>query len=173
MEPVLAPGGGIDALVRLKEEGVIGATGLGVRRHDFHRQAVADGRFDVLLTYLDYTLLSQTAAPIIREAAAAGIGIVIGSPLATGLLARDDGPPCRYGRPADPEDPQVQTALQMRRWAADRSVPLPALALQWVLVNPQVGMVLAGAASPAEVEANVRAVTMPLPSGIWEEWKTV
>src|SRR5438128_12546844 len=107
MEPVLASGGGIKALVRLKEEGVIGATGLGVRSHDFHRRAIADGRFDVILTYLDYTLLSQTAAPLIAEAAGVGLGVVIGAPLATGLLAGGDCPPCRYGSPARPEDPDV------------------------------------------------------------------
>jgi aryl-alcohol dehydrogenase-like predicted oxidoreductase len=171
MQPVLAPGGGIDALLRLKEEGIIGATGLGVRRHDFLRQAIEDGRFDVILTYLDYTLLSRTAAPLICEADAAGLGVVIGSPLATGLLAGGDGLPCRYGRPSDPDDPPVRTALQMRSWAAERRVSLPALALQWVLLNPHVGMVLAGAASPTEVEENVSAITMSLPTGIWEEWE--
>ena len=171
-EPVLAPGGGIEALVRLKEEGVIGATGLGVRSHDFHRRAIADGRFDVILTYLDYTLLSQTAAPLIADAAAAGLGVVIGAPLATGLLAGGDGPPCRYGSPARPEGPDVQRALRLREWAAARGASLPALALQWVLRNPRVGVVIAGAVSPAEVEESVRAVTPPLPPGLWEELAT-
>jgi D-threo-aldose 1-dehydrogenase len=170
-EPVLAPGGGIEALVRLKEEGVIRATGLGVRSHDLHRRAIADGRFDVVLTYLDYTLLSQTAEPLIAEAAAAGLGVVIGAPLATGLLAGGDGPPCQYGRPGPPEDPNVQAALRARRWAAERGVALPALALQWILRNPGVGVVIAGAVSPAEIEVSVRAVTSPLPPGLWEEWE--
>jgi aryl-alcohol dehydrogenase-like predicted oxidoreductase len=170
MEPVLAPGGGIEALVRLKEQGVIGATGLGVRSHEFHRRAIADGRFDVILTYLDYTLLCQTAAPLIAEAAASGLGVVIGAPLATGLLAGGDGPLCRYGRPASAEDADVQAALRLRRWAAERGVTLPALALQWILRNPQVGVVIAGVVSPAEVEESVRAVTAPLPPELWQAW---
>ena len=171
MEPVLASGSGIEALVRLKEEGVIGATGLGVRSHDFHRRAIADGRFDVILTYLDYTLLSRTAAPLIADAAEAGLGVVIGAPLATGLLGSGEGPPCRYGHPATPDDPDVQAALRLRRWAADRGVSLPALALQWILRNARVGVMIAGAVSAAEVEENVRAVTAPLPLGLWEEWE--
>jgi D-threo-aldose 1-dehydrogenase len=169
--PVVAAGGGIEALVRLKEEGVIGATGLGVRSHALHRRAIADGRFDVILTYLDYTLLSQTAEPLIAEAAAAGVGVVIGAPLATGLLAGGDAPPCRYGSPGDADDPEVQAVLRLRQWAADHGVALPALALQWILRNPHVGVVIAGAVSPAEVEENVRAVTAPLPSSLWEEWE--
>jgi aryl-alcohol dehydrogenase-like predicted oxidoreductase len=170
MVPVLAPGGGIEALLKLKEEGVIGATGLGVRSHSFHRAAIADGRFDVILTYLDYTLLSQTAAPLIDEAAAAGLGVVIGSSLATGLLVGGDQPPHRYGRPAEPGDPDVQQALRLRRWAADHGVTLPALALQWILRNPRVGVLLTGAASPTEIEANVQASTASLRAGIWEEY---
>src|SRR4051794_32650000 len=125
-EPVLAPGGGIEALVRLKEEGVIGATGLGVRSQDFHQQAIRDGRFDVILTYLDYTLLSQTAAPLIAQAGAAGLGVVIGAPLATGLLAGGDEQPRRYGSPASPEDADVREALRLRAWAKERGVALPA-----------------------------------------------
>lgn len=170
MEPVLAPGGGIEALLRLKEEGVIGATGLGVRSHALHRQAIADGRFDVILTYLDYTLLSQSAAPLIAEAAGAGLGVVIGAPLATGLLAGGEGPLCRYGRAASPEEGDVQAALRLREWAAAHGVPVPAMALQWILRNPQVGVVIAGAVSPAEIEESVRAVTAPLPPGLWEAW---
>lgn len=172
-EPVLAPGGGIDALLRLKEEKVIGATGLGVRSHDFHRRAIADGRFDVILTYLDYTLLSQTAAPLIDTAAASGLGVVIGAPLATGLLAGGDAPLCRYGSAARPEDPDVQAALRVRRWAADRGISVPALALQWILRNPRVGAVIAGAVSPQEIEESVRAVTTPLPATVWSDWEQV
>jgi aryl-alcohol dehydrogenase-like predicted oxidoreductase len=170
MSPVLSPGGGIEALQRLKEEGVIGATGLGVRSHAFHRAAIADGRFDVILTYLDYTLLSQTAAPLIDEAADAGLGVVIGSALATGLLVGGDGSPRRYGRPTEPGDPDAERALRFRQWAARHGTTLPALALQWIMRNPRVGVLLTGAASPAEIEANVQAITAPLPPGVWEQW---
>jgi aryl-alcohol dehydrogenase-like predicted oxidoreductase len=168
MAPVLARGGGIDALVQLKAEGVIGATGLGVRSHEFHRMAIADGRFDIVLTYLDYTLLSRTAAPLITEAAGAGLGVAIGSPLATGLLATS-GPLRHYGRPVDEREPDAVAALRLRGWAGARGVPLPALALQWILRNPDISVVIAGAASPAEAEENCRAAVHPIPDALWSE----
>jgi aryl-alcohol dehydrogenase-like predicted oxidoreductase len=170
MEPVLAPGGGIEALDRLKQEGVIGATGLGVRSHDFQRAAIADGRFDVIQTYLDYTLLSQTAAPLIAEAAAAGLGVVVGSALATGLLGGGEAPPMRYSNPTAADDPEVRAALDLRRWAVEHGTSLPALALQWILRNPRVGVVLTGAASPAEIEENARAIIELLPPGLWDAY---
>jgi aryl-alcohol dehydrogenase-like predicted oxidoreductase len=117
-------------------------------------------------------LLSQTAAPLIEAAAAAGLGVVIGAPLATGLLAGGDELPRRYGSLSRQEDADVQAALRLRAWAKERGLALPALALQWILRNPHVGVILAGAVSPAEVEESVRAVTAPVPDGLWAEWES-
>jgi D-threo-aldose 1-dehydrogenase len=168
MAPVLAKGGAIDALVRLKEEGVIGATGLGVRQHDFLRRAIADGRFDAILTYLDYTLLSQTAAPVIEAAAAARLGVAVGRPLATGLLA-GASPMAHYGTPADPTKPEAARAAHLRAWATERGIPLPALALQWILRNPHLSVIVAGACSVAEVEESVQALLHPIPESTWSQ----
>src|SRR5579862_3958092 len=46
MAPVFAPRGALEALESLKEQGVIGGIGLGVRSLEFHRMAIASGRFD-------------------------------------------------------------------------------------------------------------------------------
>jgi D-threo-aldose 1-dehydrogenase len=96
--------------------------------------------------------------------------VVIGAPLATGLLAGGDELARRYGSPSRPEDAEVQEVLQLRAWAKERGVALPALALQWILRNPHIGVTLAGAVSPAEVEESVRAVTAPVPDKVWEAW---
>ena len=61
MDPVVAKGGALDELQRMREEGLIKFIGLGVRQHEFHKIAIETGVVDVILTYLDYTLLSQTA----------------------------------------------------------------------------------------------------------------
>ena len=61
MGPVLAPRGAFDALLSLKEQGVVRSIGLGQRRHDFHAQAIEDGRVDVILTYADYNPIRTTA----------------------------------------------------------------------------------------------------------------
>ena len=41
----------------MKEEGLIKYIGLGVRSHVFHQQAIETGYIDIVLTFLDYTLL--------------------------------------------------------------------------------------------------------------------
>ena len=62
MDPVIAKGGAFEELQRMRDEGLLRFIGLGVREHEFHRIAIETGVVDVILTFLDYTLLSQTAA---------------------------------------------------------------------------------------------------------------
>lgn len=165
MEPVLASGGALDELERMRREGLLGSIGLGCRRHDFHRQALRSGRFDLILTFADYNLVGQTAARLIDEAHAAGVGVLVAQVIAAGLLAGPD--------PAGSERlrnrPEYARAREWWLWARERGVPLQAVAVQWVLRNPKVGSVLIGPRSPEEVEENVRLATMPLPNGIWDD----
>jgi len=91
LEPVFAPGGALETLEELKAQGIARSIGLGQRRHDFHRRAIASGRFDVILTYNDYHPLRTTALTggLLEEARRHDVGILNGSPLAHGLLASD------------------------------------------------------------------------------------
>src|SRR5262245_41642749 len=62
MDPVLAPGGALEGLLRLKDQGKVRNVGFGMRPHAFHQQALATGLVDVMLTFSDYNLLRQSAA---------------------------------------------------------------------------------------------------------------
>ena len=72
MESVLAPGRALDTLLEMKAEGYIRHIGAGVRSHEFHKELVETGHVDIILTFLDYTLLSQSASettlPLARAA---------------------------------------------------------------------------------------------------------
>lgn len=165
MKVVLEPGGAVDELERLREEGRLRAIGLGVRGHDFHRRAIASGRFDVILPYEDYTLVRQTAQPLIEEAAAAGIGVLLGRALLIGLLAGSDP----MGDPEMAAKPDAPAAREWWLWAREHEVPLQALALQFAMRHPGVSSVVVGARSAREVEENVAAATLRIPEDVWAE----
>ena len=77
LSPVFEPGGALEVLRELKEQGVIRAIGLGVRRHEFHRRCMETGEFDVSLTFCDYNLIDQSAAEgVLKPAAAHDVGIL-------------------------------------------------------------------------------------------------
>lgn len=170
MEPVMAPGGALDALEHLQDEGVIGAIGLGQRRHDFHEIAIRSGRFDVILTYNDYHPIRTAALPhLLPLARAHGMDVINGSPLGHGLLR---------GAPTDQMEERIrqfqspreyEMAERLRLWCLERNINMPGLALQFSLRQPLIDVTLTGASRPAELRQNLEGVTTPLDENIWRE----
>ena len=62
LEPLLAPGACLDVLLDWKARGRIGHLGIGVRQHELHQRAIETGAIDIVLSFLDYTLLDQSLA---------------------------------------------------------------------------------------------------------------
>ena len=161
----MAPGGALETRERMRDEGKLRAIGLGCRQHEFHREAIRSGRFDAILTFADYNLVRQTAASLVDEAHAAGVGVLMAQVVLAGQLAGPDP----LENPHTKERPDAAAAHGWWVWARDRGVPIQAVAVQWVLRNPKVGCVLIGPRTPAEVEENVRMAALPLPESIWNE----
>lgn len=170
MEPVFAPGGALEALESLREQGVIGGIGLGQRRHDFHRQAIESGRFDLILTYNDYHPLRTTAAGGLLQAARQhDVGVFNGSPLAHGLLNGTDPGLLDPARRARFPERDVEAARRLYRWRREKGVSMVALALQFCLRQPLIHSTLTGAKTPAELDQNLDALQEPLADNLWRE----
>lgn len=165
MDFLLGPDGAVAELERMREEGKVGAIAFAIRGADYHRQAIASGRFDALLIHDDFSLIRRSDDTVIAEAAAAGMGVLAGRALMTGLLAG----PNPMENPRLAAHPDAPAALDWWHWAREREVPLQAVAVQFVMRQPGVSSVVVGASSPREIEENVRAATYPLPEEIWAE----
>jgi aryl-alcohol dehydrogenase-like predicted oxidoreductase len=165
LEQALGPGGAVEELQRMRDEGKVRSIGLGVREHHYHRRAIQSGKIDVILTYADYTLVRQTAASLIEEAAAAGVGVILAQLVHAGQLAGPD--PTQIERLKD--RPELPEAYDWWKWAREREVSLPALAIQFGLRNPHAGCALVGAQAPHEIEQNLRYATQPIDDSIWQE----
>jgi aryl-alcohol dehydrogenase-like predicted oxidoreductase len=162
---VLGPDGAVAELERMRDEGRIGAIAFAIRGADYHRQAIASGRFDAILIHDDFSLIRRSDDSVIAEAAAASMGVLVGRALMTGLLAG----PNPLDNPRLAGHPDASAALDWWRWAREREVPLQAVALQFAMRYPGVSSVVVGASAPREIEENVRAATFPLPEDIWAE----
>ena len=161
IEAPLAPGCALGELLKMKEEGLIGHIGLGVRQHEFHRRAIETGHIEIVLSYLDYTLLDQSVArtplPLARER---GVGIILASALGMGRLA---GP--------EP-DPQTEPlAHAMWTWCRQRGVNIRPLALQFCLAAAIEGIVMSGPCTRQQVEEVYEAATAQVPAEVWRDFK--
>ena len=165
LEQAIGPGGAVEELGRMKGEGLVRSVGLGVRQHEYHRRAIEAGKVDAILTFADYSLVRQTAAPLIEQAAEAGVGVILAQLVHAGQLAGPD--------PATVERlrgrPELEAARDWWLWAQEREVSLPALAIQFGLRNPHVSCALVGAQAAHEVEENVRYVQEQIPEDVWRE----
>ncbi|MTW09971.1 aldo/keto reductase [Pseudoduganella eburnea] len=161
----LTQGGGFRALTQLRNEGSVGAIGLGVNEW----RAVADAMnvcdIDCALLAGRYTLLEQAARkPLLDLCAARGVGIVIGGPFNSGILAGS--------RKFNYEDAPKEVVARVDAISAvcrDHGVPLQAAALQFPMAHPAVVSCVAGAHSPEQLRQNAAWFGQTLPEGLWQD----
>jgi D-threo-aldose 1-dehydrogenase len=127
---------------------------------------------DFFLVAMPYTLLDQAALeaelPLCAER---GVGVVIGAPFASGILASG---PDAAGATYSYRPPEALVVEKTRRIAAvcgRHGVPLGAAALQFPLGHPQVSSVIPGARTVAHVARNDATFRHPIPGDLWAELK--
>ena len=169
IEDAIAPNRALDELVRMKEAGLIGSIGLGVRSHDFHRSAIETGQIDIILTFLDYTLLDQSVAettlPLARQH---DVGIILASVFGMGLLTGLE-PDLESDRRHPDREP---IAHRLWQWCQTEGLNIRHLAMQFCLQAPINGIVMFGPSSIQHVEEAVQAAKANVPFHIWQELET-
>lgn len=166
-DPLRFHGPVCDLLDDLKAEGVIRYTGLGGTTAYELPRIIAAGQYDVVLTAFNYSLLWQEALiEVLPTAKKQGMGIIIGSPLQQGALARRYDDEIAHGAPwlSLPRRAQYRALYAL---LDEIGMPIHELGLRFVLSNPDISTVLMGTRSVTEVEANVAAAEAgPLPADV-------
>lgn len=148
----------LEVLYDLRKQGLIKFIGLGGTATSEMAHLIRSGKFDVVLTAFNYSLLWREAAlEVIPAAKEKGMGIIAGSPLQQGALAK------KYeGAVSDTtywlSKVRREQFKKLYAFADECGLSIPELALRFVFSNPDIHSVLMGARSPAEVEQNVRTV---------------
>lgn len=157
IEDPLGANRALDELLKMKEQGTIRAVGLGCRQHDFHQAAIETGHIDIVLTFRDYTLLSQIAAQTTLPLASQyDVGLILAMVLAGGMA----GP-----EPERERDPEVHTMWQ---WCQERGYSLRDFAIQFCLAAPIDGVVMVGVSDEQQVEEAFASATRDIPEGVWQ-----
>lgn len=157
----------IELLDELKNKGLIRHTGIGGTTSHEMAELIKSDLFDVVLTAFNYSPLWREAEyEILPEAKKRNMGIVIGSPLQQGALARRFDDEINHGAKWISE-PRRQQFKKLYHFLDETGLSLPELGLRFVISNPDISCVLMGARSAAEVEQNVESVEKgPLPVDI-------
>jgi D-threo-aldose 1-dehydrogenase len=157
--------GGYRALEELRSGGIVRAIGIGVNEREVLLEAMDWGDWDAFLLAGRYTLLEQAPLDdLLPKCLRAGVSIVVGGPLNSGILAGRD----TWNYKTAP--PEVVGRVDGIRRVCDRhQVPLPAAALQFPLAHPAVAAIIPGPRNVAEFEANLELLRYPIPSALWAD----
>jgi aryl-alcohol dehydrogenase-like predicted oxidoreductase len=161
IEDPLGPGRAFDELQKMKQEGLVRHIGLGVRQHEFHRAAIEADHAEIVLTFLDYTLLDQSVSrTTLRLAKQRGTGLILASVFGMGRLTGIE--------PNRVEEPQAHAMWQ---WCQEQDVDLKHLAMQFCLDAPIDGIVMSGPADRHQLQDAYDAATQEVPAEIWVEFE--
>jgi len=162
---------GVEWLNKMKVSGLIKGFGVGI--NDIQMMTVFMEFFDLdfFLVAMPYTLLDQSPLENIFPACKKrGIGIIIGSPYASGILAAGSNYESTYGY-APPDNEILKKVKSIEFICKEYDVPLKAASLQFPLFHPLVASVIPGMLDGEEVLENIQMIRLPIPKEFWIELK--
>jgi D-threo-aldose 1-dehydrogenase len=162
----------VPALVELREQGVIGAIGVGMNQSELPARFVKESDIDLVMLAGRYTLLEQGALDeLLPLAEERQVGIVIAGVYNSGLLAANRPPAdAHYDYEAAPAD-LIARANRLADACERHGVTLPQAALQYPLHHPAVVSVVVGARDAGQVAGSVERYSANIPQELWVDLK--
>ena len=163
--------GGYRALDDLRASGAIRAIGVGANDWEAPGQLARLGEFDIFLVAGRYTLLDQGALtsllPVCEEK---GIGVVVGGPFNSGILATGVKADAHYDYGPPPEWVK-ERVRRIQEICKAFKVKLAEAALRFPLGHPAVVSVIPGAQRASEAKRNAEMMCAKIPAALWQMLK--
>jgi D-threo-aldose 1-dehydrogenase len=163
--------GGWRALDELRAAGDVAAIGAGVNEWEPCARLLELADPDIFLLAGRYTLLEQEAlATLLPACSARGVGVVVGGPFNSGVLATGPIAGAIYNYAPAPELILRRTA-EIEAICRRHGVKLPQAALQFPLGHSSVVSVIPGGQTPDQVAQNLALLNAPIPDTLWADLK--
>lgn len=164
-------GRGYDAMISLRDQGMITAIGGGINEWEVCQTLAERGDFDLFLLAGRYTLLEQNALDsFLPLCDARGIGIVTGGPYNSGILATGAKPGAFYNYDPAPQD-IIDQVNAIEVVCKDHGVRMVDAAFRFPLLHPAHVAVIPGGQGVAEMEGNLQAAQTDIPAALWADLK--
>ena len=162
LDEVTRDGGAIDALFKLKEQGLVTAVGLAMGALDIMFPILKAYPFDSLISHNRFTLLNRSAGPMFDHAQMQDIAVFNAAPYAGGVLAKGSHnlPKITY-QPANAK--QLQPVRALEDVCSRHNIPLGAAALQFSLNERRVTSTIVGVSRPERVVETLEWAALELP----------
>ena len=161
--------GALPELIRMRDEGLVAAVGVGMNQWQAPLRMVRETDIDLVMLAGRWTLLDRSGQPLLDECAARGVAVVAAAPFNSGLLARawpQDGAFFDY----EPASPELLTRARALAKVCERhGVSLPDAAIQFPLRHPAVVSVVSGMRTGEQVASTLARFVTAVPHEAWTE----
>ena len=166
-----AMNGSAKALAKLKEEGEIGAIGLGTNEWEVAEAALDEIELDTTLLAGRYTLLEQEAAnTYLPKCQERKVNVILGGVFNSGLLVSNDIANAMWNYELAPRE-LVDRTYQLKSICDRHAIRLASAALQFAMAHPAVASVVVGLRNSKESEDSINWTNAELPCGLWADLK--
>ncbi|MFC9761210.1 aldo/keto reductase [Rhodococcus jostii] len=164
--------GAFPALIRLREEGVVRAIGVGVNEADVCVDALERVDLDCILLAGRYTLLEQDPVKdLLPLAVERDVAIVLGGVFNSGILATGATPGAKFNYQPAPEE-VLSRVRDIETFCERHRVPLAAASIQFAAAHPAVRELLLGARNCEQLRQNAAWLEHPIPAEFWDDLRT-
>ncbi len=172
LDEIIGPGGAIDELFKMKDEGLCDAVGLAAGRVDIMMPILRDREFDALITHNRFMLTNRNAEAMLELAAERGIAVLNAAPYAGGVFAKGTAAHPRYVY-QEASDELLAPVRRVEAVCAKHGVPTGPVALQFSLREPRVTATICGVSKPERVQETLDWAAWPVPQAVWDELATL
>lgn len=167
LSEITGEGGALDALFRMKEEGLAAAVGLAMGKVGLMMDILRDHPFDCIISHNRMTLLNRNADPLFDECRARGIAIFNAAPFASGVLAKgaDTMPRVTY---MEVDEARLAPVRRIERTCTTFGVSSGAAALQFSMHDPRVACTIAGVSRPEHVHQTLHWAAEGIGEPLWD-----
>lgn len=168
LDEITGPGGALEELFKLRDEGLASAVGLAMGRVDIMFPILRNWPFDALISHNRFTLLNRSADDMFNFAHSRGIAILNAAPYAGGVLAKGSAemPRVTY-QPATEE--VLEPVRQIETICASTGTAPGALALQFSMRDPRITSTIIGVSRAERVAQTLDWASQIIDPAVWSK----
>jgi D-threo-aldose 1-dehydrogenase len=163
----MARGGPVEALIELRDQGLVGAIGIAAGERALVEDYVRTGAFDVVLTHNRWTIVDHSAETILNLATERGMTVLNAAPFGGGILGGSTFRGDSYGyQPAS--DAFLAHLERVRALCAEWSISVAAAALAFSMREPRIHSTVVGIYSQKRLDELPGLIAAEIPDDFWD-----